>query len=193
LRNQADFGTGLFLEGLQELGIPILTDPNNGSAAGGMLLPYTINPDNQTRSYARTGYFDGFIDSRPNFHVATGQLVIRLLLDTAPTIIQRDYPEGLWVKGVEVAKLPRSTFLTKPRQFITNGSLTVHNVSCSREVILSAGAVHSPQLLEMSGIGQADILSEFNIPVIMDLPGVGNNFQDHPMLGVFYYSKKPSS
>ena len=105
LGNLADFVSELFLDGLQELGIPILTDPNNGTAAGGMLIPNSINPDTQTRSYARNGYFDGFIDSRPNFHVATGQLVIRLLLDTpTPTVIQRDYPEGLWVNGVEVGE-----------------------------------------------------------------------------------------
>lgn len=100
-RDHADFRSELFLDGLQQLGIPILTDPNNGTAAGGMLIPDSINPDNQTRSYARTGYFNGFIDTRPNFHVATGQLVIHLLLDTR-TVIQRDYPEGLWVNGVEV-------------------------------------------------------------------------------------------
>ena len=70
-----------------------------------MLIPDTINPDNRTRSYARTGYFDGFIDSRHNFHVATGQLVIRLRLETSPnvaTVVARDYPAGLWENGVEV-------------------------------------------------------------------------------------------
>jgi hypothetical protein len=39
----------LFLDGLQELGIPTLTDPSNGTAAGGMLIPDSINPDNQVR------------------------------------------------------------------------------------------------------------------------------------------------
>ena len=71
---QSDTMLDLFLDGLQELGIPILSDPNNGTAAGGMLIPNNLDPDSQTRSDARTAYFDGFIDNRPNFHVATGQL-----------------------------------------------------------------------------------------------------------------------
>lgn len=70
---------------------------------------------------------------------------------------------------------------------MTNGALTRRNVTCSREVILAAGAVHTPQILELSGIGSADILNKFNIPVVINLPGVGNNFQDHPYVGVVYY------
>ncbi|KAF8861777.1 hypothetical protein BDZ45DRAFT_647068 [Acephala macrosclerotiorum] len=161
----------LFLDGLQELGIPTLTDPNNGTAAGGMLIPDSINPDNQTRSYARLDYFDGFIN-RPNLHVTTHQHVTRVLLNAPHNLKTRDYPAGLWVSGVE---------------FVTDGSLALHNVSCSREVILSAGAVHTPQILELSGIGSTDVLNQFDIPVIISLPGVGNNFQDHPYVGVVYY------
>lgn len=69
------------------------------------------------------------------------------------------------------------------------GSLSLRNVSCSREVILAAGAVHTPQILELSGIGSADVLNDFDIPVAINLPGVGNNFQDHPYVGVIYYCK----
>ncbi|KUJ06959.1 uncharacterized protein LY89DRAFT_790056 [Mollisia scopiformis] len=161
----------LFLDGLQELGIPILTDPNNGTAAGGMLIPDSIHPDNQTRSYARLDYFDGFIN-RPNLHVTTHQHVTRVLVSVPHNLKGRDYPAGFWISGVE---------------FVTDGSLTLHNVSCSREVILAAGAVHTPQILELSGIGSEDILNQFDIPVIINLPGVGNNFQDHPYVGVVYY------
>lgn len=63
-----------------------------------MLIPNNISPDNQTRSDARLGYFDGFIDSRPNFHVATGKHVYRLLVDNA-----NKSPDGLLIKGVEVS------------------------------------------------------------------------------------------
>jgi choline dehydrogenase-like flavoprotein len=62
-------------------------------------------------------------------------------------------------------------------------------VSCTREVILAAGAVHTPQLLELSGIGPAEVVRAHSIPQVLDLPGVGNNFQDHPLVGVFYYGK----
>lgn len=50
---------------------------------------------------------------------------------------------------------------------------------CLREVIVSAGAVQSPQLLELSGIGSADVLRNAGVPVVHHLPGVGENFCDH--------------
>jgi choline dehydrogenase len=100
----ADAHVELFLDGLQELGIPILPDPNNGTAAGAMLIPNSINPDNQTRSDARTAYYDGFISTRPNFHVATGQHVTRVVIDTPLNVRQRDYPAGFWISRAEVCK-----------------------------------------------------------------------------------------
>ena len=52
-------------------------------------------------------------------------------------------------------------------------------VRAGKEVILCAGAVATPQLLELSGIGRADILQQFGIPVLHELPAVGENFRDH--------------
>lgn len=67
-----------------------------------MLIPSSVSPGNQTRSYARIDYFDGFIHSRPNFHVATGQFVTRVLIDSATNSHPRDYAAGHWISGVEV-------------------------------------------------------------------------------------------
>jgi choline dehydrogenase-like flavoprotein len=53
-------------------------------------------------------------------------------------------------------------------------------VRADREVILAAGAIGSPQLLLLSGVGPADHLKEVGVPVVHDLPGVGSNLQDHP-------------
>ncbi|MEA1081179.1 GMC family oxidoreductase [Marinobacter qingdaonensis] len=58
-----------------------------------------------------------------------------------------------------------------------------------REVILSAGAIGSPQLLQLSGIGPADLLQEHDIPVVADLPGVGENLQDHLQIRSVYKVK----
>ena len=65
----------------------------------------------------------------------------------------------------------------------------IHSFRARREVILSAGALQSPQLLMLSGIGAGAELQAFGIPVIHDLPGVGKNLQDHPDY-VFNYKAK---
>ena len=62
-----------------------------------------------------------------------------------------------------------------------------------REIILCAGAIGSPQLLMLSGVGPADHLRQLDIPVACDLPGVGGNLQDHPCTGVAYECTKPVS
>jgi len=62
-----------------------------------------------------------------------------------------------------------------------------------REVILSGGAINSPQLLLLSGIGPAEELSRVGIPAIHDLPGVGQNLQDHVMVSVGYLCTQPVS
>jgi choline dehydrogenase len=62
-----------------------------------------------------------------------------------------------------------------------------------REVILSGGTVHSPQLLLLSGIGPADELRRVGIAPIHDLAGVGKNLHDHPMVSVGYLCKQPVS
>jgi choline dehydrogenase len=59
------------------------------------------------------------------------------------------------------------------------------------EVILSAGALQSPQLLQLSGVGPAGLLSSMRIPVVADLPGVGENLQDHLALRLIYKCTKP--
>jgi choline dehydrogenase len=61
-----------------------------------------------------------------------------------------------------------------------------------REVILAAGAINSPQLLELSGIGEAERLRGFDIPLVADSPAVGRGLQDHLALSYFYRSKVPT-
>ena len=64
-------------------------------------------------------------------------------------------------------------------------------VMANREIILSAGAIQSPQLLMLSGIGPKDHLKEVGIPVVHDSPGVGQNLQDHPAIGGLVYVIDP--
>ncbi len=75
---------------------------------------------------------------------------------------------------------------------ITNGG-PVLRVRAEREVIVSGGAINSPQLVMLSGIGPADDLKALGIPVVADLPGVGQNLQDHLEIIVRHECKQPVS
>ncbi|KAK4984995.1 hypothetical protein LTR50_006269 [Elasticomyces elasticus] len=71
-------------------------------------------------------------------------------------------------------------------EFAPDASSPRSNVSATREVIVSAGALHSPQLLMLSGIGPPTVLDSHQIPLTVNLPGVGNNLQDHYLVGTWY-------
>ncbi|MEP0872695.1 GMC family oxidoreductase N-terminal domain-containing protein [Trichocoleus desertorum AS-A10] len=92
---------------------------------------------------------------RANLTVTTGAFVTRLLFEGTRTI------------GVE---------------YLHEG--TLHQVRVNHEVILSAGAFDSPKLLMLSGIGDAEHLQAMGIPIVANLPGVGQNLQDHPVVAV---------
>ena len=66
-----------------------------------------------------------------------------------------------------------------------------HTVTARREVILAAGALQSPQLLQLSGVGPGRLLQQFGIPVVSALPGVGENLQDHLQARVMFKCTRP--
>ena len=70
---------------------------------------------------------------------------------------------------------------------------TVHLARARREVIVSGGAINSPQLLMLSGVGDADALRRLDLPVVADLPGVGANLQDHIEIYVQHACTQPVS
>jgi choline dehydrogenase len=74
--------------------------------------------------------------------------------------------------------------------YTVNGERTT--VRADREVIVCGGAIETPKLLLLSGIGPADALAGLGIPVVVDLPGVGENFHDHPLvIGPFGLMAEP--
>ena len=92
------------------------------------------------------------------------------------------------VTGVEVAKVNLDE---KGGEYIATG-VTLEDgtvITACREVILSAGTLKSPPLLEASGIGNASLLEEAGIKALIDLPGVGENLQDHPRIQAAYQLK----
>ncbi|RLM01980.1 hypothetical protein CFD26_109003 [Aspergillus turcosus] len=140
---------------LQSAGIPWNADVNAGSMRGFSIYPWTIDEEAYIRYDAARAYFWPF-ESRANLHAWLNTRVNR--------IVWRDGPggENISAAGVEV----------------TQQSGTVSVVMARKEVILSAGALKSPAILELSGIGNPRILNRYNIPVQVSLPGVGENLQD---------------
>jgi choline dehydrogenase-like flavoprotein len=144
-----------YIQAMEELGVPILKDAMGGNATGAYWYLLSLDPKNESRSTSQTFY----TPDRPNLHLLTGNQVTRVLLDT-------DGPQPK-VTGVEYSSEENA-----PR----------YQVSVTKEVVLAAGALHTPQLLELSGIGDSRILSNFGIDTVVDLPGVGANYQDHLLL-----------
>ena len=72
-------------------------------------------------------------------------------------------------------------------EYIQNGVRKI--ARATREVILAGGAINSPQLLQLSGVGPGALLAEHGIEVVVDLPGVGENLQDHYVMAVTYRLK----
>lgn len=110
---------------------------------------YQVTQKDGRRESAATAYLDP-VRGRSNLQLMTHARVRRLLF------------EGTRVVGVEYEQGGRT-----------------HEVRAARSVILSAGAVQSPQLLELSGVGGPDLLREHGIAVRHALPGVGENYRDH--------------
>lgn len=151
-------------EGMNELGIPAVQDPNDGNSKGAMFLPQSISGYNQSRADARRARYDP-VASRPNLYVQVGQTVQRVLWASGC-----DAPaagSNLTAVGVEVAP--------------SSGAAT-WTATATREVIMAAGAIRTPQVLELSGIGGAAALKTGGVQQILNMPGVGENLQDHALM-----------
>jgi choline dehydrogenase len=89
--------------------------------------------------------------------------------------------------GAEVTRILTEGTRVVGVEYVQDGQ--VKQSRSTQEVILSAGALQSPKLLMLSGIGNAEHLQSLNIPVVADLPGVGQNLQDHVQLPIVFRTK----
>jgi choline dehydrogenase len=137
----------------QEAGVPHSTDFNRGSNEG--VGYFQVNQKNGWRWNTAKAFLRPVCYGRPNFEMWTGAHVTRLIVETQPDGTQRCTGAQVW-DGQEL--------------------VTAH---ATAEVLLCAGAIGSPQTLQLSGIGPAELLRERGIDVVADLPGVGANLQDH--------------
>ncbi|KAG0140233.1 hypothetical protein CROQUDRAFT_674762 [Cronartium quercuum f. sp. fusiforme G11] len=150
-----------YFPAVQELGHqPALLDSFGGDSKGPYYCPSTIN-ENAERVTSATAYYHPFA-SRKNLVVWLNSEVDRLL----------------------TSKLPNGTVIVKGVQYTSHGS--IKTVLSNREVILSAGAIGSPAILERSGMGDPYILNKLKIPIVNSLPGVGSNLIDHPLIWSTY-------
>jgi len=133
----------------QELGIPFNPDFNGAVQEG--LGYYQLTQLDARRSSAATGFLRP-VRNRPNLHVQLHSRTLRVNL------------EGRRATGVTC---------------VTGGDGRLVVARAAREVVVAAGAIGSPKLLLQSGIGPADHLRSIGVDVIQDLPGVGENLQDH--------------
>ncbi|PTB70529.1 GMC oxidoreductase [Trichoderma citrinoviride] len=146
-----------WMEAFANLGLEMKTDPRTGKGLGAFQQGGSIDPATNTRSHAGNAHYTPEIASRSNLTVITETVVRKIILDTS-----KDEPVAVGVlirtqKGIE-------------KTVLTGG-----------EIILAAGALMSPQILELSGVGSRSLLESLDIPVIVDNPNVGENLQDHPI------------
>lgn len=151
--------------GMESVGIPEIEDFNSGFLLGAQYCALTIDPHKKIRSSSEAAFKSSPIPRLMTLALYKKTMAKRILINTERR-----------ATGVEVR----------------TGDL-IYILRATREVIVSAGAFQSPQLLMVSGIGPANELEEHGIEVVVDLPGVGQNMWDHAFFGPAYRVALPTS
>ena len=153
-----------------DMGIRTLIECAGGDKEGLCWIPISEHPETARRSHSGLGHYAQVNETRSNYDLLVKHQVVRVI-----------YPEDVTGSGPPVVEV---------RDW--DGE-DVFNVTADAEVILSAGAFHTPTILQRSGIGPATFLDEAGIPLVLDLPGVGSNFQDHNGAGLSWNCERYSS
>ncbi|KAJ5767246.1 uncharacterized protein N7511_004862 [Penicillium nucicola] len=152
-------------ETLSQLGVPYNRDINGGNMVGVTSHPNTVDSEANIREDAARAYFWPF-ENRSNLKIITNT--------RANKIIWGEDSDGLAVATGVVVTGP-------------HGDETIY---ASKEVILSAGSLKSSALLELSGIGNPDILTKYDIPIKVNISTVGENLQDQTNNGLSYAGRE---
>ena len=148
----------------KELGVPIQKEGAAGDSFGAFWVPNNVD-QSYRRSYARNAFYDP-ASNRSNLKLLTGYRVNEVLF----TNDKRAYGVTMQARG-------------------TPNGAAITTVKAAQEVILCAGWLHTPQILQRSGLGPKSLLTQAGIPVLVDLPGVGSNLQDHPVSHIDFTCK----
>ncbi|MBW5483666.1 GMC family oxidoreductase [Streptomyces bambusae] len=165
-----------FIDAAVELGHTEIADFNTDGPRGGLFGTgwHHIDVADGRRQGALACYLEPAL-TRPNLTLRTGAQTTRLLFD------------GDTCTGAEYVQLaPPADFPGRDVRDShgTAGEPGLHTVRARREVIVAAGAIESPKLLLLSGIGSPGQLREHGIEVVRALPGVGENFHNHVLTGL---------
>ena len=152
-----------------EVGIAPIAEFNRGDNAGSAY--FHVN-QRRGRRWSMADAFLHPIAHRPNLTVYTRTQALKILMNGE---VPPDQRRGAWTTARHRAI---------GVQLLKDGQL--FDVRARREVILSAGAIGSPHLMQLSGLGPGALLSSHQVPVTVDLPGVGENLQDHLQLRTVY-------
>ncbi len=174
-------------QALKQLAFSVITwfDPNSWwsvvrRSEGFRMAPLSRDMGRRTGSRERLNAVKSDPKFRDNLTIRLGALATRVLFDDGQRAVGVEYIEGAHLYKADVLNQPGETG-------------TVRQARASREVILAGGAFNTPQLLQLSGIGPADLLQRHGIPVRVDLPGVGANLQDRYEITVVLRMDKPFS
>jgi choline dehydrogenase-like flavoprotein len=131
----------------------------------------TVDPNTGLRSYSASAYFDASARARDNLHVVTNAVVSKILFD------------GRRAKAVEFQSDGKTYEVAVTKEVIlAAGKMTFDSLEVYVFLILCVlGSLKTPQILELSGVGNRSILESLGIPVVLDLPEIGENLQDHPV------------
>lgn len=154
------------VQGWASLGYAKIKDANAGSVRGFDVWPQTIDAKTNKRWDAASAFYWPVYQKRKNLKLINGT-VTRILWDD-----KRKRQDKARAVGVQY----------------TTASDAVVQITARKEIILAAGALNTPLILENSGVGQAALLESRGIPVIVDLPGVGENLVDNPLIAYVYKS-----
>ena len=166
-----------FSEAAQQAGIPATDDFNRGDNEG--VGYFEVNQKNGWRWNTAKAFLRPACYARPNFEMWTSAQVSKLIIERQEDGSQRCTGVEVWTGQESVP-----AFATRDSGR-AQGKLG--------EVILSAGSIGSPQILQLSGIGPAALLQQHGIPVVVDLPGVGANLQDHLQIRSVYKVKSAAA
>ncbi|KAG5651440.1 hypothetical protein H0H81_008644 [Sphagnurus paluster] len=158
---------GNWTPSLEAIGIATAADPANGKNFGGFVSAVSINPTNWTRAYSKSAYIDP-LPPRSNLDILVSATVTRIIFN------------GNNTSGDQIAS---------GVEFATSATGTKNTVKVNKEVIVTGGALGSPNVLMHSGVGPKDVLDAAGVPVVVNLPGVGQHLQDHLAAPVVWQSK----